>query len=86
MQREATLTEGPVARRLALLTAPMVLGMFSIFAFNLVDTMFVARLGTRALAAMSFTFPEVMFVAYIALGLVLGCASVISRPLGEWDR
>ena len=39
----ATLTEGPVARVLAGLAGPMVIGMFSVIAFNLTDTYFIAR-------------------------------------------
>ena len=60
--------------------------MFAIVAFNFADTYFVARLGTRELAAMAFTFPVVMVVANVALGLGVGAASVISRAIGEGDH
>ena len=86
MKRKASLTDGPVGRRLLLLTIPMVMGIFAISAFNLADTYFVAQLGTNELAAMSFTFPVVMFVQSIALGLGIGTASVLSRAIGEGDH
>ena len=67
------------------LTAPMILGMVGIHLFHLVDTFFVGRLGTQALAAMSFTFPVVFTIAGISLGLGLGASAVISRAIGEGD-
>ncbi|MHC4714872.1 MAG: MATE family efflux transporter [Planctomycetota bacterium] len=85
MKREATLTTAPVGRTLAALTGPMVFGHFAIVAFNFTDTYFVSRLGTRELAAMGFTFPVVMFVVTLTLGLGTGAAAVVSRAIGEGD-
>ena len=48
---------------LAKLTGPMILGIMGMIIFNLVDTYFVGRLGTKELAALSFTFPVVMTVS-----------------------
>jgi len=85
MKVKAILTSGPVEKTLIRLTAPMLVGLFSIMAFNLTDTYFVSRLGTDALAALSFTFPVVMVVGSVALGLGTGAASVISNALGAGD-
>jgi putative MATE family efflux protein len=63
----------------------MIFGMVGIVAFNLVDTIFVGQLGTRELAALSFTFPVVMVIGNIALGLGTGASAVISRAIGEED-
>ena len=82
----ATLTEGPVARVLAGLAGPMVIGMLSVIAFNLTDTYFVARLGTQELAAISFTFPVVSVMFGIAMGLGTGTISVVSRAIGSGDQ
>lgn len=51
--------------------------------FNLVDTIYVGRLGTNELAALSFTFPVVMVVASIGLGIGVGASSLISYAIGE---
>ncbi len=64
----------------------MVLGLVAVMMFNLVDTMFVGRLGARPLAAMSFTFPVVFFVMSIAMGMGVGVLAVVSRVIGEGDR
>ena len=47
----------------------MVLGIGAIILFNVVDTIFVGRLGADALAAMSFTFPVTSIVMSLAQGL-----------------
>lgn len=80
------LTEGNIASTLVKLTIPMVWGVFSIIAFNLVDTYFVGQLGTEPLAAMSFTFPVVMTLGSLSMGLGVGASSVISRAIGEGDH
>lgn len=79
------LTTGRVSTQLTKLTLPMVWGVFAIVAFNLADTYFVSQLGTNELAAMSFTFPVVMVLGSIAMGLGVGAASVIARAIGEGD-
>lgn len=83
---KARLTEGSVARTLVNLTGPMVAGMLGMTAFNLIDTYFIGQLGTRELAAMSFTFPVVMIIGSIAQGLGMGTSAVISRAIGEGNH
>ena len=80
--RQARLIEGPIAQTLTRLTIPMLVGIFSMIAFNLVDTFFLARLGTQELAAISFTFPVVFAIGSIALGLGVGAAALVSRAIG----
>ena len=84
--QRARLLEGPVAMTLIRMTLPMLVGVIGMVAFNLVDTFFVGRLGTRELAAMSFTFPVVLVVSSIARGLGIGTAALLSRAIGEGDR
>ncbi len=84
MQR--TLTQGPVSRHLIALTIPMIWGVFAVIAFNLIDTFFVGQLGTEPLAAMSFTFPVVMTLGSLAMGLGIGASSVIARAIGSGDQ
>jgi putative MATE family efflux protein len=82
----AILTEGAVGKTLVKLTWPMVFGILGMVTFNLVDTFFVGRLGTLELAALSFTFPVVMVISSLALGLGIGTTSVLSRAIGERDE
>jgi len=86
MKNEAKLVNGPVGNTLVRMTVPMFFGILGIMIFNLTDTFFVGRLGTRELAAMSFTFPVVFIIGSIALGLGVGASSAVSRAIGEGDR
>lgn len=79
------LTQGSIASTLYKLTAPMVLGIFAIFLFNLVDMYFISLLGTEPLAAVSFTFPITMTVMNLAIGLSIGTGAVIARAFGQKD-
>jgi len=64
----------------------MFIGILAMQIFNLVDTFFVGQLGARQLAAMGFTFPVVLVINSIALGLGIGASSVISRAIGEGNQ
>ncbi|NCQ33873.1 MATE family efflux transporter [bacterium] len=86
MSRTATLTTGPVGPGLLRMAGPMLAGMIAIMAFNLVDTFFLGRFSTDALTAISFTFPVVMSLASLALGLGMGTSAVISNAIGEGDH
>ena len=80
------LTEGPVAKTLFNLTVPMIFGMVGMVAFNLVDTFFVGQLGTLELAALSFTFPIIMVIGSLAMGIGTGASAVISQAIGRGDH
>lgn len=95
---QATLTEGSVPRHLSSMALPMVWGLLATMSFNAVDTFFVAHLGDgqwdsqldpelgdRALAAMGYTFPVVMVITSIAIGLGAGASSAIARAMGRGD-
>lgn len=86
MNNKNDLTHGSVRKKLVKLTIPMLFGMLSMVMFNLVDTFFISRLGTNELAAMGFTFPVIMLIMSIALGLGIATASVISQAIGRGDR
>ncbi len=63
-------------------TWPMTVGVTSLLGFNLVDSVFVARLGTEPLAAQSFSFPLVFLTIGIQVGMGIAIAALISRAIG----
>ncbi len=81
----ARLIEGPVAGHLVSMTVPMVWAVLAIMLFNATDTWFVAQLGAQPLAAMSFTFPVIMVMTSLGIGLMAGTSSVLARVVGEGD-
>jgi len=80
-ERNKILTEGPITSALAKLTWPMVLGMLGMVIFNLTDTYFIGKVGVDELAAIGFTFPVVMLIASVSMGMGIGTASLISRMI-----
>ena len=60
--RTRLLLEGPIAGTLLRLATPNVLVMFVQAAVGLIETYFVARLGTDALAGVALVFPVLMLM------------------------
>ncbi|MGR5288222.1 MATE family efflux transporter [Vibrio maritimus] len=83
MQDKHGLLSAPISTVLRNMTVPMVFGMVAILAFNLVDTFFISLLGTKALAAISFTFPVTFGVNCITMGIGMGLSTNIGRLLGQ---
>ena len=61
----------------------MIGGILMVKAVGLSDAYFVGRLGEQPLAAISFTFPVVMTLVSLAIGLSAGASSVLSRAIGD---
>lgn len=83
---KAVLTEGDLKKQIVRLSIPMMFGMLGLSVFNIVDTIYVGRLGTGPLAALSFTYPVVLVLNSIALGMGVGASSVLARALGRGDH
>jgi putative MATE family efflux protein len=85
--RTRALLEGPIARTLVRLAAPNVLVMFVQAAVGLIETYFVARLGTDALAGVALVFPVLMLMQMMSAGAMGGgISSAIARALGAGRR
>lgn len=80
-KRHKDLTDGPILQQLSTLLWPMLFGMVGMVIFNLVDTYFLGRLGVNELAAISFTFPVIMFINSLSQGVGIGTSSLISRNI-----
>jgi len=79
----ALLVKDKISKTVLRMAIPMLAGTFAMNAYNLTDTWFVSRLGTNALAAMSFTFPVVMLLGFIMRGLGTGAMTVVAHALGR---
>lgn len=86
MSKSNDLTEGTISKKLIQLTLPMMLGMISMVAFNLIDTYFVGKLGKQELAALSFTFPIIMVIFSVIQGLGIGATALIAKSIGKGDK
>jgi putative MATE family efflux protein len=81
-QKRKLILEGEVLATLLKLSLPIMIGMLMQTMFNIVDTYFVGKLGANGLAAISLTFPIVMFMIAIGNGIAVGGSSLLSRLLG----
>lgn len=63
----------------------MAIGVLSLLGFQLVDAAFVSHLGTKPLAAQSFTFPVTFLMIGIQVGLGIAIAALISRAIGAGE-
>jgi len=85
--RTRVLIEGPIAPTLVRLAAPNVLVMLAQTSVGLVETYFVGKLGTDALAGVALVFPVVMLMQMMSAGAMGGgMSSAIARALGGSRR
>ena len=64
----------------------MVMGLVTVMGANLIETIYVSLLGTDELAALGFTFPLVMLLQSMTMGLGVGASSVVARKIGADQR
>ena len=65
---------------------PMMLSMLVQALYNVVDSIFVAKISEDALTALSVAFPLQNLMIAFAVGLGVGINSLLSRALGEKDQ
>lgn len=85
--RTRMLLEAPIAPTLLRLALPNVLVMLAQAGVGLIETYFVGKLGTDALAGMALVFPVVMLMQMMSAGAIGGgVAAAIARALGARRR
>ena len=75
----------PVGRLLLTMSAPTVASMLFLAFYNVIDSIFVAKLNQDALNAVSLAFPISTFVMAFTIGISVGMNSLLSKALGEKD-
>ena len=73
----------PVHKLLFTMSAPIIISMLVQALYNIVDSIFVAKLGEEALTAVSLAFPIQNLMISVAVGTGVGFNALISRYLGE---
>ena len=85
--RTRALLEAPITTTLLRMAWPNILVMVAQAATGLIETWFVSRLGTDALAGMALVFPGFMLMQMLSGGAVGGgISSAIARALGAGRR
>lgn len=73
----------PVRKLLISMSLPMVISMFVQAMYNLIDSVFVARINQDALTAVNMAFPMQSLMIAFQTGLGVGMNAMVSRLLGE---
>ncbi|MBB4174215.1 putative MATE family efflux protein [Sulfitobacter noctilucicola] len=79
------LTQGPVWRALAAMSAPMSFGIFAVLSVGLADAYFLGQLGGTELAAVGFIYPVTTAVTSLSIGLSAGANAALSQGVGRGD-
>ena len=73
----------PVNKLLISMSVPMMISMLVQALYNVVDSIFVAQIGEKALTAVSLAFPVQNLMIALAVGTGVGINALVSRRLGE---
>ena len=83
---ETFMKEKPVLPLLVSMALPNVISMLVNSLYNIVDSLFVARISEDAMTALSLVFPIQNFANAIAIGFGIGINAMIALHLGAGDR
>ena len=75
------LTQGSVPKHILRMLLPFWLAILAMMSAGVVDTIYLGRLSTNALAAVAFCFPIIFLGNSINIGIGAGTLSAISRDL-----
>lgn len=82
-KRETRMGTEPVLRLLVTMSLPAMISMLVQALYNVVDSVYVSRIGEEALAAVSLAFPIQILIIALSVGMGVGINSGISRKLGQ---
>ena len=86
MLQENKMGTMPVNKLLISMSLPMMIAMLVQALYNIVDSIFVARISENALTAVSLAFPLQNLMIAFAGGTAVGVNALLSRSLGEKNQ
>lgn len=72
----------PVGKLVAGMSLPLMFSLLVQSLYNIVDSIFVARISENALAATSLAYPVQILMVAVAVGTGVGVSSLLSRTIG----
>ena len=76
----------PVTRLILNMSLPMMFSMFIQALYNIIDSIFVAKIAEDALTAVSLAFPIQNLMISFAVGTGVGANALLSKKLGEKNQ
>jgi len=86
IKKSERLGKEKIGKLLIKLSVPAIIGMVIQSLYNIVDTIYVGKLSTEALSALSLAFPIQMIIIALGVGTGVGASSLISRLLGAGNK
>ncbi len=83
MERTNKMANTPMTKLVLGMSLPLMVSLLVQSLYNIVDSIFVARLSENALAATSLSFPVQMLMIALAVGTSVGINALLSRLLGQ---
>ena len=83
MEQENKMAYKPINRLILQMSAPPLISMFLQYSYNLVDSMFVAKMNEQALAAVSLSFPITTLMNALSIWIGVGVNVLIAGYLGQ---
>ncbi len=80
------LTEGDIVKNIWLLASPIMLGNILQTAFNIIDMIWVGRLGSEAIASVALSGVVLMVIITLIIGIASGTQSLVSRFIGSGNQ
>ena len=85
-QKERDLTRISISKGIFILAIPMIISNVLQTAFNVVDMIWVGKLGASALAAVAMSGQILLVVMFVMIGIGVGTTAKVARAVGEKDR
>eukprot|EP00828_Plagiopyla_frontata_P003947 TRINITY_DN11334_c0_g3_i3.p2 TRINITY_DN11334_c0_g3~~TRINITY_DN11334_c0_g3_i3.p2 ORF type:complete len:334 (-),score=167.68 TRINITY_DN11334_c0_g3_i3:64-1065(-) len=86
MTDTTNLTARPVPEVIRQVAVPASVGFFFHTMFNVVDTLWAARIDTEAVAALSLSLPVFFIITSLSAGIATGSTALMGAALGAGDR
>ena len=85
MDKKNKMETMPMGRLILSMSLPMMVSLLVQSLYNIVDSIFVARLSEQALTAASLAFPVQMLMIAVGVGTAVGVNALLSQTLGRKD-
>lgn len=82
-QKENKLGSMPIGKLLVVMSIPMMISFFIQALYNMVDSIFVAKISENALTAVSIAFPMQNIITAIGVGTGVGVNAMVPRYMGQ---
>ena len=86
MDRSTKLSQMPMLQLVINMSLPLMVSLLVQSLYNIVDSIFVARLSEQALTATSLAFPVQLLMIAVGVGTSVGVNALLSRNLGAKDE